>query len=156
MKFTKIKYDGKEVYLKYTVTIKNGNSITDEITSELKSRREPLPSFKNAFNDLKSEVEGILDGTIAEGACDKAEIRGVSLSWTNDIMGAVITAIIPVDSANAPMTVNTPHLPQTDYNPSGNGPTLTKVCANKIHILIAETERYYNGEYEKPDELFEN
>ena len=106
------------------------------------------------LDELRSEVENILDGVIVEGACKTSKIRGVSLSWANDIMGAVITALIPVDSANSPMTVNTPHLPSKDYNPTGDGPTLPRTCVNILERLIDEAEKFFNGEYEKPGELF--
>jgi hypothetical protein len=155
MKFTKIKYDGHAVTLEYQNDIESpeGKKIAT-VESKFRSTEKPLPSFKEALDDLKDEVEAILDGVLLFGACEKAKIRGVSLSWSNDIMGAVITALIPVKTANSPMTVNTPHLPEKDYNPNGDAPTLPIVCVNKLKRLIAEAERFFNGEREKEQELF--
>ena len=155
MKFTKIKYDGTTVYLEYQTEIlsTDGKPIAT-VESKFKSNEKPLKSFTDVLDELKDEVETILDGVIVSGSCSEAKIRGVSLSWSNDIMGAVITAIVPVDSANSPMTVNTPHLPERDYNPNGECPTLPRLCVNKLERLINEAEKFFNGEREKPDELF--
>jgi hypothetical protein len=155
MKFTKIKYDGSQVSLHYVTEIKNDSGKTvAEITSEFKSREKPLPEFIEAIDSLRYEVQEILSDILKENVCDKADIRGVSLSWTNDIMGCVITALIPIQTANSPVVVNTPHLPSTDYNPNGDGPTLPFTCTAKLEILLVEAEKYFNGEREKPEELF--
>lgn len=158
MKITKIKYDGTQVQINYITEVKDSNGKTiAEINSEFRSKEKPLQSFKDALNDLRNEVQEILKDALKDNACKDADIRGVSISHANEIMGAVITALIPVTSANSPMVVNTPHLPSEDYNTNSefsDAPILPYSCTLKIRTLIDEAIGFYNGEREKPDELF--
>lgn len=159
MKFTKVKYNEKrdEVYLEFQEDMLNkaGKSI-GTIESKLKSDDKPLDSFKEAFKELRIEVENILFSVLRNGVMNGATVTGVSFSYSNDIMGAVITALVPVDNANSPMVVNTPHLPSKPYNEKNDDePTLSYTCVDKLNTLLEEALKFYNGERLSDPELFE-
>ena len=98
---------------------------------------------KNVSAKLAPYVETICE--FEDGYCAEAEIRGVSISHSNDVMGAVITALVPVSSAYSPVCINTPHLPADQYNDGGEAPVLPSGCVKIIKELIIEAEKYING-----------
>jgi len=143
VRVSKVKYDHKagSVQIEYDQIQSNG---TDDIKVVLKSFDEPLQEFKDALNKLAPFVEKICQ--LPEGYCSQAEIRGVSFSNSNDIMGAVITALVPLDTAYSPVCINTPHLPSGQYNEGGEAPELPRECVIILNQLIEECEKYINGE----------
>ena len=142
----KLKYDRKagKMTIEYAMIQTEG---ADDIKITLNSFDEPLPELVEDMDKLIPHVETICE--LPEGYCKKAEIRGVSFSHTNDIMGAVITALIPLDSANSPVVINTPHLPEEPYS-EGEAPTLPRECVNILKDLMDDAERYIQGE-RKPE-----
>jgi hypothetical protein len=74
-------------------------------------------------------------------------VRGVTFTWKNDIMGACITALKSLTTANAPLVLNTPHLPSEPYsgNPGDVGPVLRR-GTDRLEHLITEVARYIDGE----------
>jgi len=149
LKINKIKYDGSQVEIQYEQVMES----TDDIKIVLKSNDKPLKEFIDCMQSLKDHIEVIC--CLPENYCEMADVRGVSISHTHDIMGAVITCLIPVSTANSPLCLNTPFLPEGQYNDGGTAPTLPRQCALIIHNLIHEAEKYINGErqVEDPDQL---
>jgi hypothetical protein len=149
IQINKIKYERKvgQVSVEYDQIC---GDKADDIKIVLKSYDKPLPEFIDKLNELAPFVEKICE--LPEGYCSCAEIRGVSLSHTNDVLGAVITALIPIESANSPVVINTPHLPSEQYSESGQSPLLSPKCVFAIKGLIYEAERYINGERQKDNQ----
>jgi hypothetical protein len=146
LKISKIKYDGTQVEIQYEIVMET----TDDIKVVLKSYDKPKEEFILCLSSLAKFVEDICQ--LEKGYCDEADIRGVSLSWSHDIMGAVITALIPVDTANSPVCLNTPHLPSEQYNENGQSPVLPRACTTKINQLIEHAEAYINGDRDIPED----
>jgi len=146
LKITKIKYDGSQVEIQYEIVMET----TDDVKVVLKSYDKPKDEFIQCLSSLAKFVENICQ--LKEGYCDEAEIRGVSLSWSHDVMGAVITALIPVDTANSPVCLNTPHLASEQYNENGQSPILPRPCTTKINQLIEHAEAYINGDRDIPED----
>ena len=138
----KIKYNSKtgEVIIEYDLLV------TDEVKITLKSDDRPLEDFRIQFERLVPFVEQICQ--LPEGFCSEAEVRGVSLSYSHDVMGAVITCLIPLVTANGPMIVNTPHIPADQYNDGGQAPVLPSGCVKVLAEMIIQAERYIDGERE--------
>ena len=136
----KIKYNAKtgEVVIEYDLLV------SDEVKITLKSDDRPLPEFIEAFQRLVPYVEQICE--LPEGFCSEAEVRGVSLSYSHDVMGAVITCLIPLSTANGPMIVNTPHIPAGQYNEGGHAPVLPIGCVKVLNEMIIQAEGYIDGE----------
>lgn len=136
----KVKFDGSKVRIEYSTERKDGRF--DE--QVLASFDTPAKEFNDALQALKADV-----CTICELPSDYANVMrvsSVSITWTNDVMGAVITAVRPVKTANSPVVLNTPHLPATDYAPGGSGPTLEGATVERLERLIAECHRYILGD----------
>lgn len=138
----------KEIEIKYELLQSN----LDNVSIVLKSSDEPLKSLTDCLQRLSIWVEIICN--FGAGYCDMAEIRGVSFSHSNNVMGAVITALIPVETANSPVCVNTPFLPSGQYNEGGQSPVLPSKCVEILNDLQDECVKYINCE-RKPDPQLE-
>lgn len=146
LRISKIKYDGTQVEIQYEIVMET----TDDIKVVLKSYDKPKDEFIQCLSSLAKFVEDICQ--LEKGYCDEADVRGVSLSWSHDVMGAVITALIPVDTANSPVCINTPHLASDQYNENGQSPVLPRPCTTKINQLIEHAEAYINGDRDIPED----
>lgn len=155
---SKIKFDGTRVEIKYTVG--RGGGEPDEY--ELKCRDLPHPDFKVAFEALRPFVAEICE--MDEDYLEKSEVRGVSISNTNGVMGACITVLKTLKTATSPLVINTPHLPSEPYNEEQNPETaklLPKECVEAIQDLIDEAGLYVDGKraqgslFGNPDETKE-
>ena len=106
MNITKVKYAGEKVRIEYTIDRADGGE-ADEYT--LQSADKPLPSFETALLALTPDVVDICELDTLSAA--HITVRGVTFTWKHDIMGACITALKTLTTANAPLVLNTPHLP---------------------------------------------
>jgi hypothetical protein len=141
MRITKAKYDGSKVRIEYEVERPDGQF--DEFT--LSSLDGPTAPFIDAFNALAADVVTICE--LHEDSLDKLKVRGVSFTYTNDIMGACITALKKLKTSNAPLVINTPHLPEESYGEGdATSPTLDTSTIDRLHELALAAERYVNGE----------
>jgi hypothetical protein len=145
IKINKFKYNRKtnEVQVNYQQIMPHG---MDDINIELKSQDKPLQTLVLLMDSLVKFVSQICQ--LPDEYCKDAEIRSVSFSHTKDILGAVMTALIPLDSANSPVVINTPHLPSEQYSATGNSPILSKECVDTLILLQAEIEAYIKGDRE--------
>lgn len=149
-RINKVKYNAKtgEVLIEYEIIS------ADDVKVTLKSDDRPLPEFIEQFDKLVPFVEQICQ--FETDFCNESKVAGVSLSWSHDIMGAVITCLIPLSTANGPMVVNTPHIPSGQYNEGGTAPVLPLGCRLVIEELIVQAERYIDGERDiEPDAQME-
>lgn len=138
-RFTKIKYDGLKVRIEYEV--EREGSEPDEYS--LFSADAPATSFQAALTALREDVIAICE--LPAEQIDKLHIRGVSLSHTNGILGACITALKSVETANAPLVLNTPHLPSAPYSDNPE-PVLSPETRERLVLLMAEAQKYVDGE----------
>ncbi len=146
MRFTKIKYDGRRISLNYEKL--RTDAEPDKFF--LESNEKPLPSFNAALQKLKEHIVEICE--FEHKYMSSIEVRSVTFSYggENDTMGATITGLKTLGTANAPLVINTPHLPEEDY--SGNNPgahILTMYCVNDLKALTEEAQRYLDGEREQ-------
>lgn len=142
--FNKIKFDGSHVYLAYD-EINEETGAKNEHT--VKSTEKPTPAFISTLGSLRSDVAEWVDQLNEWG--NNLDIRGVSLSWTDGIMGACITALKPLENSRSPLVINTPHKPKTPYSegdPDGDNYCLTTDCAEAIERLIKVAEGFLDGE----------
>lgn len=143
MNITKVKYTGDKVRIEYTIDRPDGGE-ADEYT--LQSADKPLPSFETALLALTPDVVDICE--LDKLSAANIAVRGVTFTWKNDIMGACITALKSLATANAPLVLNTPHLPSESYsgNPDDTGPTLSRGTIDRLGRLLLEAGRYIDGE----------
>lgn len=143
--FTKIKYDGSKVRIEYQLPKKDAEP--DEFT--MFSCDRPAPEFDMALQALVQDVIAICE--LSPSDAIKLKVRGVSLSHTNDILGVCVTALKSLKTSNAPLVLNTPHLPESSYSGDDDGsPVMPDGMFFRIHTLALEAERYLNGDRAQP------
>jgi hypothetical protein len=146
MRITKAKYDGSKVRIEYEKQRPDGQY--DEFT--LSSLDGPAQPFVDALNALAMDVVGICE--LHADSLDRLTVRGVSFTYTNDIMGACITALKKLYTSNAPLVLNTPHLPEEAYGEGDtSSPLLDTATVDRLHELALAAERYVDGERAQGD-----
>lgn len=145
LRFTKIKYDGSKVRLEYEKVRKDGDP--DEFV--LHSSDKPDPAFDAALQALAVDVVTICE--LIPSDTERLKVRGVTLTHTNDILGVVVTALKTLNTSNAPMVINTPHLPSESYSDNEDEPTTPTGMWERLVVLEAEALRYLNGERAQGD-----
>ena len=140
MYIKKVKLVKDKIYIEWG--IENTEGEPDEYS--LKLATPALESFYDAMRNLLPHWQGLLE--LPASYAETAKITGVSFSWTNEIMGAVITASKTLSTADSPVALNTPHLPEAPYSDSGSNPILPKSTTEALDILHREAERYVEGE----------
>jgi len=140
---TKVKYDGSKVQVAWEEDTPIGKN-----EFFLKCSDAPRADFSVALQLLKKYVTQIIE--IPEENQNKwienLEIRGVSFSWTNNVMGAVITALKTLEKSNSPLVINTPHKTAEPYSPGGDvGNLLSEECVDALKDVIFEAEEYIGG-----------
>jgi hypothetical protein len=90
---------------------------------------------------------------LPESDAAKLKIRGVTLTHAHDVLGAVITALKPLKTANSPLVINTPHLPECAYSGDGDdpNPTMHDGMPERLHALVVQAQRYLDGDRAQGD-----
>lgn len=145
MPFSKIKHSKGAT----TLTRVEDRSNTDSIEQTLTSYETPRPEFITAMQALTSWVIRICDLPI--DYADGMTITGVSVSL-GEYGGCVVTALKKVVGANAPVVINTPHVPELATSESG--PELPPEAVRLLNELDDEALKFWNGERAQKD-LFE-
>jgi hypothetical protein len=143
-RFTKIKYDGSKVRLEYERPRKDDGD-ADEFL--LNSADKPAPELDAALQALAVDVVTICE--LIPSDVSRLKVRGVTLTYTNEIQGAVITALKTLTTSHAPMVCNTPHLPSEPYSEGAGDyqpPTWPTGMFDRIAALEAQAKRYLDGE----------
>ena len=140
--FHKIKYSKERVIIEYDEEKGAG---TNNLT--LNSFEAPAPGFKKAFKRLEKWVNEICELNLSpEDVSTLISIIGVSFSWTNDILGAVISAKKHLEGTPAPLILNTPHKPSEPYGKNADeSNVLDSDCVADLENLQKEAEKYLNG-----------
>lgn len=140
--FTKIKYDGSKVRIEYEVERKDGGD-ADEYA--MHSGDRPRPEFDQALQALTVDVVTICE--LIPSDVDRLKVRGVTLTHTNGILGACVTALKELKGSNAPLVINTPHLPESPYSDGDDlSPVMPSGMAARLEAVMMEGERYLDGE----------
>lgn len=144
--FTKIKWDGKQIYLAWQT--KAGN---DTVESTLSSKDEPHETFHAALQAFAPGMLELLQLPQAYGR--ELHVRGVSINYESDgRMGLVITALKMLNTT-APLVLNTPHQKEEgDLDEAGT--FISRATRQRLDELVAEAERYIDGHRAQGD-LFE-
>ena len=142
----KVKYNGQRVHIEFEVERqKDGDVDWDRFT--LDCTDPPRPGLREAFEGLRPHVALWLE--MPGGWGNDLDVRGVTLSDTDGVMGAVITALKPLKFSRAPLVVNTPHKPAeppSEGDPAASDFCLTGDCIVALDKLIEEANAYIDGE----------
>ncbi|OFW44760.1 MAG: hypothetical protein A3J29_07950 [Acidobacteria bacterium RIFCSPLOWO2_12_FULL_67_14b] len=140
-RFTKIAFNGQKVRLEYHVT-RPGGGDPDEFVVNCSDK--PLPSFMEALAALVADVLAICEFPRSEAS--KFTVRGVALSYTDGVMGAVLTALRALSTADAPLIINSPYLSEQPRESDPGGYRLPATTVRGLLTLIDEAERYLRGD----------
>lgn len=139
MPFTKIKYSLKDgVALEW-----QDAELAQSIEHRLVSSQEPRPEFIAALQAFTQYVRHLCDLPMSFET--GLTISGVSIS-ENDSQGRglVVTALKKLPSCNAPLVINTPHMPETAS--SEGGPEMPAFAIRMLDALEDEAAKYRAGE----------
>jgi hypothetical protein len=138
---TKVKFDGGKVRIEYQRTRDNGEP--DEYA--LMCADKPAPEFGAALQALAVDVVAVCE--LAESDLARITVRGVTITHTNEIMGACVTALKALKTANALLVLNTPHLPSDFYSGEDNGtPLMSDEFVRRVEELVMQADRYIAGD----------
>ena len=135
---SKVKFDGKEVKINYSMQIKEGENVNCEyVCKDL-----PHPDFEDAIECLVEPFRQILE--FPEHYMDKLGIRGMSIKLSDFLVkeGVTITGLKELSSGKF-VCLNTPYLAFDDENyemPSG--------LLERVADLSAEALKYIEGKRE--------
>jgi len=144
---TKVSWDGERVLVRFECIQLKG---VDEF--EFKCCDEPAPELLSALNALRPHVADICD--LPDGYCADLEIRGASFSYGGEgrVMGATITALKKLATANAPLVLNTPHLASAPYNEdTDDGLLLPGEAVDALRALQEQSLKYVDGQRMQTD-----
>ncbi len=142
MRFTKIKYDPKKERVVLNYHVQNGTDEPDEYTVNI--RQPPHPDLVAALEALGPHVLRLceLDG-VEE---DDIEVRSVSFSWAQDVMGCTITALRSLRRSASPLVLNTPHKASDHYGEDGDEEQLLDSdTVTALEQLITEGREFLGG-----------
>ena len=122
------------------------NAEKQESETIFKSFDDPHPDLVNAMNDLVKTVYNIL-GIPRDLWTGDMKVSGVSFSEgeTSGISGAVITAQVKVEGADAPLILNTPHLPFEKTGPTSGGKVMERVDVERLERVREEAASFLTG-----------
>lgn len=139
---TKVKCKDGKITVHYEVR-RADREDRDKFT--LESWDQAKPEFYSYFDLLKNSVIEICE--LPVHFIDRVQVIGVSFSWTEDIMGATITALLSLKNSNAPLVINTPHKPEAPYSEgSDDSNVLPDDAIRDLTSLMAAAKRYIDGE----------
>lgn len=151
VQFTKIKRNAN-IELHYRV--KKADNKYDILS--LKCPEDPLPSFLQAFMDLRKHLLVICEIPVDKDTIERLSVKGVTLTYSGEdsVLGAIISGSLKLTRSNDSLILNTPHK-LTDF-PGDVGDSkmlMDSECAKALEHLIAEAEKYLNGDRAQ-EELF--
>ncbi len=140
--FRKIKLSKGRVKLEWDV-YPEGTDTPDHYS--LDSIEQPKDSFPAAMLALAEHLVMICE--LPANYVDRVTVIGVSLSWTDGVMGATITGLMSLYHSSAPLVLNTPHKPEAPYSEGADESNLLpEETVAAIYELIAAAGEYVAGE----------
>lgn len=134
----------KKISMVYEQQAKNGYT-WDEYA--FTCSEEPRPDFYRALKDLGQDV--IVMCELPESYLDRITVKGVSFSYAEGVMGAVIIANMDLNKSYQGLNMITPHKACAMYNPdtpADDMQLLDSKCIERLELLQEEAEAYIKGD----------
>ena len=138
------------------VTGISGLGRVNERTVSLKSLDKPHDDLITKAEELVGAVREILELPVGLWQ-DRIAITGVSWSCheESNVRGAVITALVTLETTQSPLVVNTPHLPYEAYDsnahPEAIPPLMPEEWQDVLNELEAEAKAFLDGKRQQMD-----
>ena len=132
----KLKADGDAVLVKYDEL--DGEDDGDTVT--LESSDPPLPALREALQAMAEHMVAICE--LPARWTEEIRIVGVTVTYSDDARGLVITGLRRLQGHAAPLVLNSPHA--TDAEAEKGAYTLG--CGLALDELEEEVWRYVQGE----------
>ena len=116
------------------------------------SMKYPDVARPEFYAAMKSLIDPALELLEIRDYEEDIRCTGISFSWTEGVMGAVVTLQKTISGAHSPVVINTPHLPQEPYGEGADDSCLLpgKMVDGLIEC-IEEAKRYIGGERAQGD-----
>lgn len=146
MLIRKVKFKDGRTFVRGEDVDHNGEVIRSvEVNSYDPPRAEFMPALlalKGPALELIGAPSAWRDGTI---------IGGLSVNYEDDgRMGAVVTLLVPLDTTNSPLVLNTPHL-RAPGDPDEGGRFMPYELERAVEEMVKEAGRYLDGERAQGD-----
>ena len=105
------------------------------------------PEFYITLQCLAQDVIAMCE--LPESYLEKITVKGVSFSYAEGIMGAVLISSMTLDKSHQALNLNTPHKASEMYNPdTPDDPMqlLDDKCIERLDALLEESELYIKGD----------
>lgn len=150
MILTKVKRKGVSTSVHWTTLSANQLTTTEH---SITSAEDPEPEFLTALDALKVHVLDVLE--LPESYGEGLRITGVSLSYdAEDRMGVVVTCLKDLDGTNAPLVLNTPYLPEPNFD-QPDQPAMNDEFVEAIDEVKKWAKRFTEGKRAQA-ELFDD
>ena len=142
-RITKVKLTKTKVHIEYEVLHEKAGE-PDAFTVICGDK--PTLAFEAALRELVCDVTNICDFPVEDARV--ITVRSVSCTYQKKILGAVVTALKSLKHSNAPLVLNTPHLPEMPYSGEDTdpNPTMPAGMADRLRALLAEAACYIDGD----------
>ena len=139
----KLKYNAKEdeMLVKYEV---HERDHVDTFT--LESTEGPRSELVTALKTMAGHLCGICE--FPGDWASKITVRSVTVTWSNEIRGLVITGLRALDGSNSPLVVNSPHFTEVPYNDDSESQKniYSLECGIALDILTELAFKFVDGE----------
>jgi len=134
----------KEGKIRLIYDLTNGDEL------DVKYKDDPRPEFRETMTSLIPPVLELLE--LPADYDEGMTATGISLSWTEGIMGAVVTLQKEIAGAHAPVVINTPHLPEAPYGEGADDSCLLSgELVDGLRDCMREAEAYIRGQRAQMD-----
>jgi len=123
---------------------------TDKAHVSFEAKDRPVSELVMLLDQLRPHVETIC--SMPKDYCKDAEVRSISFSYKNNILGAVITVLVDLDSTNSPLLINTPYLPAEHIDDDSDAPLLPEACVELLESILEGIEEYIKGKRAPKDQ----
>ena len=137
----KVKYSKDRVKINYLIV--HPDERTDAYAVDCVDR--PRVEFDAALQKIADELCDWCE--LPEAWFENVTVLGVSFSFKDGNMGAVVTFQKPIRYCNSPLILNAPHKAEHPYSEGGDySVCLTKEQIALLKDVIAECEKYLDGD----------
>jgi hypothetical protein len=137
MRILKYKYKDGVSFIKYEKNTKD-TKIPEQIT--LETYDVPLDILPERLQAMARHVTAICE--LPDTITESLTVIGITITYSGDSQGLVITALRELENSNSPMVINTPHFTRTDSDKN----VYSTRCGIDLDALVEAIKDFINGD----------